>query len=150
MIREVRAPDGRIWTVRREINWSRPPKAPEQEFEHDIAAGRVAGAMMLGLIVVMVLAIFYWTPASVVLPWWVTLAFAVVLLLVPTQWALARPWTIVAATHQPLETSGEEWVGTVRGLMASRYEATRVARHLEEYAVPDDGHGPLQPYYPRY
>lgn len=148
MIREVRAPDGRIWTVRREINWSRPPKL--QEFDHDIAAGKVAGVGILGLIIVMVLGIFYWTPAGVVIPLWLILVFAAIVLLVPTQWALARPWTIVAATHQPLETAGEEWVGTVRGVMASRYEAARVAKHLEEYAVPDDGRGPLQPNYPRH
>lgn len=148
MIREVRAPDGRIWTVRREINWARPAKV--QEFEHDVAVGRMAGMVILGFIVVMVLGIFYWTPAGVFIPFWLSLAFAAVVLLVPTQWALARPWTIVAATHQPVETSGEEWIGTVRGLMASHYETTRVARHLEEYAVPDDGHGPLQPQYPRH
>ncbi|HEX2300655.1 MAG TPA: DUF983 domain-containing protein [Pseudonocardiaceae bacterium] len=148
MIREVRAPDGRHWTVVREINWSRPQKI--QEFEHDIAAGKVAGLMMLGLIVSMLLAIFYWTPASVVVPWWLILTFAIVVLLIPMQWALARPWTIRATTHQPVETAGEEWIGTVRGVMASRYEAARVARHIEEHAVPDDGHGPLQPHYPRY
>ena len=146
MIREVRAPDGRIWTVRREINWSRPPRL--QEFDHDIAAGKVAGLAILGLIVFMVLGIFYWTPAGVVLPWWLILTFVVVLLLIPLQWALARPWTIVAATHQPLP-SGEEWSGTVRGMRASAYEAKRVARHLVENAVPDDGRGPLQPHYPR-
>lgn len=148
MIREVRASDGRIWTVRREINWSRPQKL--QEFEHDIAAGRVAGLVMVGLIVSMLLAIFYWTPDGVAGRWWLILTVAIVLLAISMQWALARPWTIVASTHQPVETAGEEWVGTVRGLMASRYEAARVARHLEEHAVPDDGHGPLQPYYPRY
>lgn len=146
MIREVRALDGRIWTVRREISWSRPPRL--QEFDHDIAAGKVAGLAVLSLIVVMVLGIFYWTPAGVVLPWWLILAFVVVLLLIPLQWALARPWTIVAFTHQPLP-SGEEWSGTVRGVMASRYEANRVARQLAEHAVPDDGRGPLQPNYPR-
>ncbi|MGH4014824.1 MAG: DUF983 domain-containing protein [Pseudonocardiaceae bacterium] len=148
MIREVHAPDGRTWTVRREINWARPDKA--EEFEHDVAVGHVAGIAMLALIVLMVLTVVFWTPPGVVIPFWLVLAVIALLLLVPTQWALARPWTIVAATHQPIETAGEEWVGTVRGVLASRREATQVARHIEMHAVPDDGRGPLQPNYPRH
>lgn len=146
MIREARAPDGRIWTVRREINWSRPPKV--QEFEHDVAVGQVAGIVMLGLIALMLLTIVFWTPPGVVIPYWLILAFIALLLVVPLHWALSRPWTIVAATHQPIETGGEEWEGTVRGVLGSRREVAQVARNIEEYAVPGDGRGPVQANYP--
>lgn len=148
MIREVRAADGRIWTVHREINWSNPPKA--HEFEHDIAAGYFAGITMLGIIVLMVLTIVFWTPPGVVIPAWLIVAVIALLMVLPLHWALVRPWTIVASTYQPIESGGEEWVGTVRGPMRSRREALRVAQHLEEHAVPDDGRGPLQANYPRY
>ena len=145
MTREVRAADGRTWTVRREINWAKPANA--REFEHDMAASGISGVVMLVLVVMMLLLIVFWTPAGVYIPGWLIWVFLAVLMLLPMQWAMARPWTIVAATHEPLETSGEHWVGTVRGVMASRHEATRVTRHLERHAVPDDGHGPLQPVY---
>lgn len=143
MVREVRAADGRSWTVRREINWSRP--AIIQEFEHDVAVGQVAGLVMVLFIVLMVGVVVLWTPAGVFIPGWLVAAFAFVVLLVPAQWALARPWTIVADTYEPLETSGEQWVGTVRGMVASRREVSRVIRHLERHAIPDDGQGLLQP-----
>lgn len=143
MVQEVRAADGRSWTVRREINWSRP--AHVQEFEHDVAVGQVAGVVMVALVIFMVAVIVLWTPAGVFVPGWLILAFVALVLLVPAQWVMARSWTIVADTYEPLETSGEQWVGTVRGLMASRREVSRVARHLERHAIPDDGQGPLQP-----
>lgn len=143
MIREVRAHDGRNWTVRREINWSKP--ALNQEFEHDVAAGQVAGIGMLVLVIVMMLIVVFFAPAGVYFPTWLKLVVLALLLVMPAQWALSRPWTIVAETHEPLATAGEHWVGTVRGAMAARQEANRVARHLEDHAVPDDGEGLLQP-----
>jgi hypothetical protein len=145
MTRVVRAADGRSWTVRSEINWSQPATA--QEFEHDVAAGQVGGIVMLAIIVVLVLTIVFWTPPTVVIPTWLVLTFLGVLVLLPVYWALNRPWTIVADTPEPVETAGEHWVGTVRGIMASRQETSRVARQLELNAVPDDGRGRLQPVY---
>lgn len=144
MIREVRAHDGRNWTVRSEINWSKPTLS-DQEFEHDVAAGQVAGIAMLLLVIMMMLMVVFFAPAGVYFPGWLKLAVLALLLVMPVQWALSRPWTIVAETHEPLNSSGEHWVGTVRGAMAARQETTRAARHLEEHAVPDDGAGPLQP-----
>ncbi|MGH3797392.1 MAG: DUF983 domain-containing protein [Pseudonocardiaceae bacterium] len=145
MTREVRAADGRTWTVRREINWAKPANA--REFEHDVAASGVSGIAMLVIVILMVLAVVFYTPDGVSMPGWLVWVFLGVLMIFPMQWALARPWTVVAITHEPLETSGEHWEGTVRGVLGSRHEATRVARHLERHAVPDDGHGPLEPVY---
>jgi len=143
MIREIRAHDGRNWTVRSEINWSKP--ALNQEFEHDVAAGQVVGLAMLALVIMMMLMVVFLAPPGVFFPTWLKVVVLALLLVMPVQWALSRPWTIVAETHEPLATAGEHWVGTVRGAMAARLEASRAVRHLEVYAVPDDGGGPLQP-----
>lgn len=142
MMREVRAHDGRSWTVRSEINWSKP--ALDQEFEHDVSAGQVIGIAMLVLVVMMMLTVVFFAPAGVYFPVWLQLAVLALLFVMPVQWALSRPWTIVAETHHPLP-SGEHWVGTVRGARAARQETARTVRHLEAHAVPDDGGGPLQP-----
>lgn len=142
MTREVHAPDGRLWMVHREINWAKPAQA--QEFEHDVAAGQVGGGAMMAIVVFMMLALVWWKPEDAAIPGWLVLVLLVVALLVALQWALARPWTIVATTYEPVETSGEQWAGTVRGLMASAREVSRIARNLERDAMPDDGRGPLQ------
>lgn len=142
MIREVRARDGRSWTVRSEINWSRAPAT--QEFEHDVAAGRIAGSVMLVGIVALMLILLFWAPDGVYFPVWLKLLCLALLLVLPAQWVVSRQWTIVAETHEPLATDGEHWVGTVRGVMTARYEASRTARNLEEYSSPDDGRGPMQ------
>jgi hypothetical protein len=141
--REVRAADGRLWTVRREINWSKPGSV--KEFENDVAAGQVAGVLMLAMAIFMVLVVIFWAPSGVVFPTWLRLMFFALLMLIPLQWVVSRPWTIVAETHEPITSPGEHWVGTVRGLMASRHQTSRIAKQLERHAVPDDGRGPLQP-----
>ncbi len=143
MTRVVRGADGRRWTVRNNINWSEP--ATEQEFEHDVAAGQVAGIVMLLLVVALVLAVVLWTPTNVVVPGWLVFAFLVLLLVLPVQWALGRSWTIVAETPPLPEAPPERWVGTVHGLMLARQETGRVVRSLKRDAIPDDGRGPLQP-----
>lgn len=143
MRRVVQAPDGRKWSVRSTVNWSAP--ATDHEFEHDIAAGQVGGIAMLVVIVVLVVTVVLWTPAGVVVPTWLVLGFILLLMIIPLQWAMARPWTIVADTAEPAETEGEHWVGTVTGLLNSRREAARVVRLLAGGQQPDDGRGPLQP-----
>ncbi|MGQ0778041.1 MAG: DUF983 domain-containing protein [Pseudonocardiales bacterium] len=143
MVREVRAADGRNWTVRREINWVRP--AHEQQFEHDVSVSNIAGILIAALVVVMVAAVVIWTPDGVYIPSWLIVALIVVVLLVPAQWALARPWLIEAATFEPLDSAGEHWEGTVRGMRASRHEVAQVTRHLQTHARPvlHEDQGPL-------
>lgn len=143
MTRVVRGADGRSWTVRSTVNWTEP--ATDREFEHDVAAGQVAGIGMLVLVGALLLTVILWTPDQVVVPGWLIVAFFLVLLIFPLQWVLSRSWTIVADTLEPAETEGEHWVGTVHGALLARQEAVRVARHLQEHGVPDDGRGPLQP-----
>ncbi|MGH3933272.1 MAG: DUF983 domain-containing protein [Pseudonocardiaceae bacterium] len=143
MVREVRAADGRNWTVRREIHWAR--SANEQQFEHDVSVSQLSGFVMMGLVVAMVVAVAIWTPPGVYLPGWLIVVLVVVVLLVPAQWALTRPWLIEADTFEPLNSSGEHWEGTIRGLRASRHEASRVIEQLQTYGSPvlDEAQGPL-------
>ncbi|MGH3981063.1 MAG: DUF983 domain-containing protein [Pseudonocardiaceae bacterium] len=143
MTRVVRGADGRTWTVRSKVNWSEPAHA--QEFEHDVAAGHVAGIVMLLLVVVLVLTVVLWTPPAVVVPTWLVLAFLVLLLLLPFQWAMGRSWTVFAVTPPLPEAPPEQWVGTVHGVLRARQEVKGVARSLRRDAIPDDGRGPLQP-----
>ncbi|MQA15907.1 MAG: DUF983 domain-containing protein [Pseudonocardiaceae bacterium] len=143
MTRVVRGADGRMWTVRSNVNWSEPATA--QEFEHDVAAGQVAGVTMLLVVVALVLIVVLWTPTAVVVPGWLVFAFLVLLLALPVQWAMGRSWTIVAETPPLPDAPPERWVGTVHGVMLARQETLRVARSLQRDAIPDDGRGPLQP-----
>ncbi|MGH3872560.1 MAG: DUF983 domain-containing protein [Pseudonocardiaceae bacterium] len=142
MMRVVRDADGRSWTVHSRINWSAP--ATEEQFEHDVAAGYVAGIVILVIIVTLVLFVLIWTPAGVAGLSWLALLLLLVLMLLPMQWALRRPWTITAKTPEPVETAGEHWVGTVLGAMAARQDARQVIQSLKRRSSPDNGTGPLR------
>ncbi|MGH8965094.1 MAG: DUF983 domain-containing protein, partial [Actinomycetes bacterium] len=92
-----------------------------------------------------VLFVLFWTPAGVVVPSWLVLLFLLLLMLLPMQWALRRPWTIVAKTlPEPVETAAEHWVGTVHGVVAARQDTRQVVQSLKMRAIPDDGTGPLR------
>jgi len=143
MHRIVRAGDGRRWSVRSVLNWSEPDDAPE--FEHDMAAGTVSGVVMLVLVVVLALVVVLWTPAGVVVPTWLVVAFLLLLLLLPVQWAAGRSFTIIAETPGLPGAPPERWEGTVHGMMLARQHVLGVVQSLQRHAVPDDGRGPLQP-----
>ena len=143
MRRVVRGADGRSWTVQRTINWYQPATA--EQFEHDMAAGYVSGVAMLGVVVALSLFVLFWTPAGVVVPSWLVLLFLLVLMVLPIQWALRRPWTIVAKAPEPVDTAGEHWVGTVHGLKAARQETREIVQSLKSpRAIPDNGTGMLR------
>ncbi|MGH3838715.1 MAG: DUF983 domain-containing protein [Pseudonocardiaceae bacterium] len=143
MTRVVRGADGRSWRVQSRINWSQPATA--EQFEHDMAAGYVSGIAMLGVVVALTLFVLFWTPAGVVVPSWLVLLFLLMLMLLPMQWAMRRPWTIVAKTlPEPVETAAEHWVGTVHGVVAARQDTRQVVQSLKMRAIPDDGTGPLR------
>ncbi|MGH3901429.1 MAG: DUF983 domain-containing protein [Pseudonocardiaceae bacterium] len=142
MTRMVQGADGRSWTVQSRINWHQPATA--EQFEHDMAAGYVSGIAMLGVVVALVLFVLFWTPSGVIMPSWLVLLFLLVLMLLPMQWAMRRPWTIVAKTPEPIETAGEHWVGTALGVMAARQDTRQVVESLKARAIPDDGTGLLR------
>ena len=62
----------------------------------------------------------------------------------PLQWMLKRPWTIVAKTLESADTTGEHWVGTVNGMMSARQDTRQVVENLKVRAIPDDGTGILR------
>ena len=141
MMQVVRTAEGRSWTIHSRISWTKPDM--EHQFEHDMAAGYVSCIAMAGVVVVLTLFLVFWTPAGVVIPAWFVLLILLILLLVPVWWALQRPWIITANTAEPIETEGEHWAGTVRGMISAREEARRVADELKNRGTPDDGTGPL-------
>ena len=142
MRRVVRATtDGRIWSVRSRISWTRPAMA--DQFEHDLAAGYVSGVAMLGVLTVLILFVVFWTPTDVVIPAWFMLLLLLILLLLPVLWALQRPWVITADTPDPRETDGEHWEGIVRGVVPAREEMFRIVDDLEAKGYPNEPHGPL-------
>lgn len=141
MIQEVHALDGRSWTIRSEVNWVRTPEG--REFEHDVASGRAAGIVLLVGVILVLFVLMFGAPDGVYFPFWLQLFCLAVLLLWPAQWAVSRPWTIVAETYESSTSHGEYWVGTVRGFLAARYEVSRTVRNLQEQSSPDDGRGTL-------
>ncbi len=141
MRRMVRAAGGRTWTVQSKIRWT--GSGMLEQFEHDLAAGYVSGIAMLGVVVVLILSVVFWTPAGVVIPAWLALLVLLLLLMVAMAWALQRPWTIIVYTDEPPGSEGEFWEGSVRGVLPAREEAFRIIDELEERGIPDDGNGPL-------
>jgi hypothetical protein len=143
MTRLVRGQDGRMWTLRSQLEWATP--ATVDDFEHDVASGYTPGIVMLAMLAVLVVALVLWTPAGVVVPAWLIFAVIVVLAFFPLRWALRRPWRLVANTRGDHEEQGaERWVGTVRGMFNIRTATAKVARDIEVYAMPSS-EGPLHP-----
>jgi hypothetical protein len=143
MTRLVRGQDGRMWTLRSQLEWATP--ATVDDFEHDVASGYAPGIVMLAMLAVLAVALVLWTPAGVVVPAWLILILIVVLAFFPVRWALHRPWRLVANTRGDHEEQGaERWVGTVRGMFSIRTATAKVARDIEVYAMPS-AEGPLHP-----
>ncbi|GAA1266548.1 DUF983 domain-containing protein [Saccharothrix xinjiangensis] len=142
MTRLVRGADGRMWTVRSQVQWRNP--AADADFEHDVSGGAGPGVLMLSLVVVMSVVLVAWTPADVVVPAWLVVALVLVFLFFPVRWVVRRPWVVAAESKKTEELPPERWVGTVRGFLTVRDEVRNVARKIEMYSLPDLD-GPLQP-----
>jgi uncharacterized protein (DUF983 family) len=143
MTRLVRGQDGRMWTLRSQLEWTSP--ATVDDFEHDVASGYTPGVVMLAMLAVLVVALVLWRPMGVVVSGWLVLAIVVILAFFPLRWALRRPWRLVANTQGDEENQGaERWVGTVRGMFNIRTVTSKVARDIEVYAMPSSD-GPLHP-----
>ncbi len=145
MTRVVRGADGRMWTIRGSASWREPVTNDSVQFEHDVEGGRNGAILLLGLVVLFLVVVIAWTPSSVVaMPGYFVLAVLAVLFLFPVRGKIRRPWTVVAESAGDYAIPPERWVGTVRGSTSARREIEATVRHLQTYAVPDDGKGPLR------
>jgi hypothetical protein len=143
MTRLVRGADGRMWTLRGQLEWTQP--ATIDDFEHDVASGYAPGIVMLFMLAVLIVALVTWRPAGVVVPTWLVLVMVIVMVFFPVRWAFRRPWRLVANTPgSQQEQVAERWVGTVRGMLNIRTVAAKVARDIEVYSMPNS-EGPLHP-----
>ena len=148
MTRTVRGADGRVWTLRSEMEWRQPATA--DDFEHDVSVGNTSAFVLLTLIIVLAIALVVSTPADVVAPWsskmlWLGLLIVLAILFFPARWALRRPWTVVAETGDNGEGEPiERWTGSVRGVFTVRQQINRVAKSIQVDSAPGI-EGPLQP-----
>ncbi|RJQ74992.1 DUF983 domain-containing protein [Pseudonocardiaceae bacterium YIM PH 21723] len=142
MTRLVKGADGRMWTVRSQLEWTNP--ATSDDFEHDVAGGRGAGVGMAVLVALLAVGLIVWTPEGVFVPPWLVLALILAMMFFPARWVLRRPWRVVAETPGDAdERPPQRWVGTIRGVFAVRQEVAKIARNIEVYSEPDF-RGPLQ------
>jgi hypothetical protein len=148
MVRVVRGADGRMWTLRSEMEWRQP--ATNDDFEHDVSVGNLSAFVLLALVVGLAVVLVVSTPADVVAPWsskmlWLGLLIVLAILFFPARWALRRPWTVVAETGDNGEGEPEErWTGTVRGMFTVRQQMNRIAKEIQYDSQPGL-EGPLQP-----
>lgn len=148
MTRVVRGADGRMWTLRGQMEWRAPATA--DDFEHDVSVGNSAAIVLLGLVIGLAVVLVVTTPDDVVAPWssrmlWLGLLIVLAVLFFPARWALRRPWTVVAETGDNGEGEPvEKWVGTVRGVFTVRQQVNKVAKNITTDSMPGI-EGPLQP-----
>lgn len=142
----VRAQDGRSWVVQCKVDWGEPATA--ETFEHDMAGGRRAAAVIVSLLGIFWVALVAWSFAvkDVFVPWQLVLAFVAVLAFFPIRWLLRQPRQIKAETAGDLSgLPAERWVGRVRGWSRSRQETRQTIRLLQARGVPADLDSPLRP-----
>ncbi len=148
MTRVVRGADGRMWTIRSEMEWRQP--ATDDDFEHDVSVGSLSAFVLLALVIVLAVVLVVSIPDDVVAPWsskmlWLGLLIVLAILFFPARWALRRPWTVVAETGDNGEGEPEErWVGTIRGMFTVRGQINRIAKDIQLDSQPGL-EGPLQP-----
>ena len=141
--RTVAGVDGRMWSVRRNIEWSLP--ATGDDFEHDVDGGRGAAVLILSALFVFWLIIVVWKPAHVHIPWYYWLVAALIVLFFPVRWYLRRPWTVVAETAGSYDQPAERWTGLVRGGSKAKEEIRIVVRRIRTQGTPGHADSPLQP-----
>jgi hypothetical protein len=145
--KDVDGADGRHWRLRSTVSWTTP--AGEEDFEHDLSAGRRSGMFLTALLVLLVAVLVAWRPSSVVVPGWLVLLIVIAVLVPPARWLANRPWTIVAETagrvsrgeyaQQPAET----WKATVWGTWTAWQTFRKVGRTIPDSSAPDAS-GPLK------
>lgn len=136
MARLIRGADGRQWILHRRMTWTSPASA--DDFEHDMSGGYAAIGTMVLVLVLLLIVLAAWRPDVVILPDWLLVLFGLFVLGFAIRWVLRRPCTLVAETdYDPIdERPPEHWVGTVHGIYRAKHQLRRVAREIENDAVP--------------
>jgi hypothetical protein len=148
MTRVVRGPDGRVWTLRSQMEWRQPATA--DDFEHDVSVGNTSAFVLLSLVIALAVTLVVSIPEDVVAPWsgkmlWLGLLIVLAIMFFPTRWAMRRPWTVVAETGDNGEGEPiERWTGTVRGVFTVRQQINQIAKNIQAESQPGI-EGPLQP-----
>jgi hypothetical protein len=128
------------------MEWRSPDTG--DDFEHDVSSSHSAAVVMLVLVCVLAVVLVVWTPADVVVPLWLVLIIALLVLFFPLRWALRRPWHVTAEVGDDGDGQPtEKWEGKIRGVLKVRQQVTQIARSIAEYGSPDID-GPLKPVFP--
>ena len=137
--------DGRVWSVRRSIEWSSP--LSEEDFEHDVGGDNQGTIIPLGALALFWAAVWgiLYLRSLVHIPWYLLVAGALVLLCLPLRWVTSRWRTIVAETAGGHGLPEEHWSGKVRGRHRAAYETKMTRRSLMVRGTPGYAHSPLHP-----
>jgi hypothetical protein len=144
-VRIVPGADGRVWSVRRSVNWRDPISI--EDFEHDVGTGQQGTGIILGALAILwavVIGVLY-LRSLVHVPWWMFAIAGVILLCFPVRWAGSRWRSIVAETPGGHGLPEEHWAGKVRGHGHATAETRLVIRMLRERGTPGHAHSPLHP-----
>lgn len=134
----VRAPDGRVWKIRRALEWPRWRRTGLgllDAADFFDASLLVSDTPLAGFALMIALALLLAIFVIVFLP--LVLFLVELILLVPTVMLVLRPWRIRATTEGP-PPERLEW--RVRGWRGSRAALGQVARALERgsWAAPEN------------
>lgn len=139
----VAGADGRMWSVRRNIEWSVP--ATGDDFEHDVDGGRGAAVLILSALFLFWVIVVVWSPEDLHIPWYLWIVGVAIMLFFPIRWFLRRPRKLVAETAGGYDQPAERWIGLVRGEAKSKEELRIVVRRLRTQGTPGHADSPLQP-----
>ena len=139
--------DGRLWVVRRNVEWH--PPATGDDFEHDVDGGRGAVVLILSALFLFWIVLFLWAPTQVHVPWYLILIGIAVLLFFPGRWLARRQWTLVAETDEfqlgERHMEPEHWSGMVRGRTRAKEEMRVMTRNIKNRGTPAHADSPLHP-----
>lgn len=126
---DVRAPNGRRWTVERTAEWVTPTGS--QSFDLDETGGRGGRIVIGGALILfwLVLAVVWW-PSKVHVPAYFVWAAVGVLALVPLSWWSRRPWSVIVDAPGFGEDVAVHAVAVLRGRRAAARYATALAQRL--------------------
>lgn len=135
--------DGRIWWMRRSVEWSEPWLG--DDFEHDVSPrfGRLSWLVMVAAAWA---ALLYWfTPTGVVRLTVTTTLALLIPLACAVRWCVRRPWTLVVETPGTGAHDAERYVALIRGFKCAEEELELASRMIRSTGSPMFFSSPFQP-----